>query len=386
MLISVVAGAAVKITPLNTKYSTQEVTFKVEWQNSSVPYNNRVWVWVDFCPVTGTIPATSFSTATITNATKTGGNGTITGATTRGFFIEYANATNVGTTVTATLSNAPAGKFNWCAYGSDFPPNAYVSGGSYTLRGSPPFVVNGSTLAASVTHYVGNITSLTDATGAPGIFCMPAGQAPGNYGCCSGLSVNVSTGLCAVPTFCDPSSTVSLDVVSFTPGTEITITGSSYTQVWSRPVTATGCQKITFNGGTSASVKSDCRTNQGYAGAFFSWCAAVKYANQLCPFPWRIPTAEDICRLHKALTGAACVDATNFAWANTYVNQWGIQWNGVVLTDGTMNEIGASAHYLLLSHNATTHDRFLINLATGMFYNSAAAVNNAGRTLRCVRD
>ncbi|MDR2801883.1 MAG: hypothetical protein LBB31_01535, partial [Prevotellaceae bacterium] len=174
MLASIAANATVKVTPLSTDYSTQKVTFKVEWTNApTAPYNNRVWVWVDFCPITGTTPATSFSTATISSPTKTGGNGTITNVTTRGFFIEYA-ATNAGTTVTVTLSNAPAGKFNWCVYGSDYPPNAVINGSSYTLKGTPPFIVNGSSLGAGVKSYSGGcITSITDATGCPGLFPLP---------------------------------------------------------------------------------------------------------------------------------------------------------------------------------------------------------------------
>jgi hypothetical protein len=132
MLVNNVASATVTVTPISTNYSTNEVKFKVEWTNSpTAPYNNRVWIWIDFCPVNGVTPQ-SFSTATITNPTKISGSGTITGLNGRGFFIEYG-ATNDGTTVTAVLSNA-SGQFNWCAYGSDYPPNvlANTSGRYYT--------------------------------------------------------------------------------------------------------------------------------------------------------------------------------------------------------------------------------------------------------------
>ncbi|MDR3134003.1 MAG: hypothetical protein LBU42_08310 [Prevotellaceae bacterium] len=185
MLISVAASATVKVTPLSTDYSTNKVTFKVEWTNTpSAPYNNRVWVWIDFCPVTGTTPANSFSAATISNPTRTGGNGTVTNATARGFFIEYA-AANAGTTVTATLSNA-SGKFNWCAYGSDYPPNVLTNtNSSYTLAGTPPFklitsngatslTVPGTTIAASAVTFTP--ATITDATGYPGLWCPYTGS------------------------------------------------------------------------------------------------------------------------------------------------------------------------------------------------------------------
>ncbi|MDR2358373.1 MAG: hypothetical protein LBD87_01050 [Prevotellaceae bacterium] len=169
MLVSVAANATVTVTPISTDYAAKKVTFKVAWTNSpSAPYNNRVWIWIDFCPISGVTPH-GFSTATISNPTRTGGYGTITGLNGRGFFIEYST-TNPGSTVTATLSNAPAGKFNWCVYGSDYPPNAVINGNSYTLKGTPPFVVNGSSLGAGVRSYSGGcITSITDATGYPGI-------------------------------------------------------------------------------------------------------------------------------------------------------------------------------------------------------------------------
>ncbi|MDR0694274.1 MAG: hypothetical protein LBF81_03120 [Prevotellaceae bacterium] len=173
ILASVTTSAAVKVTPLDVNYNTQVVTFKVEWQNATLPHNNRVWVWIDFCSVNGVTPQ-SFSTATVSNPAKTGGNGTITGGTTRGFFIEYANATNAGTTVTAKLSNAPAGKFNWCAYGSDMPPNATVNaGGGYTLHGTKPFTINGTPGHDSNTFGAGTcITSITDPTGRPDGFAV----------------------------------------------------------------------------------------------------------------------------------------------------------------------------------------------------------------------
>jgi uncharacterized protein (TIGR02145 family) len=176
-------SAAVTVTPLSVDYSTQKVTFKVSWTGTAA--NNRVWVWIDFCPVAGTVPATSFSTATISNPAKTGGNGTITNVTARGFFIEYSSATNAGTTVTATLSNA-TGKFNWCAYGSDYPPNVLANtNSSYTLAGTPPFkliasngatslTVPGTTIATSALTFTP--ATITDATGYPGLWCPYTGS------------------------------------------------------------------------------------------------------------------------------------------------------------------------------------------------------------------
>jgi hypothetical protein len=174
MLASITTSATVTVTPLGVDYATKKVTFSVSWTNSpAAPYNNRVWIWIDFCPVTGTTPG-SFSPATITSPIKTGGNGTITNVTARGFFIGYST-TNAGTTVTATLSNAPAGHFNWCAYGSDYPPNVTLDNGPYTFKGTSDFIVSShaqpvtTKTIARTSFTVNSSSTFTDATGCPGI-------------------------------------------------------------------------------------------------------------------------------------------------------------------------------------------------------------------------
>jgi hypothetical protein len=58
MLAGITASAAVTITPLGTDYTANEIKFKVDW--NAVPYDNKVWIWVDFCPITGSAtPAAS---------------------------------------------------------------------------------------------------------------------------------------------------------------------------------------------------------------------------------------------------------------------------------------------------------------------------------------
>ncbi|MDR0582063.1 MAG: hypothetical protein LBG31_03765, partial [Prevotellaceae bacterium] len=146
LLASMTASAAVTVTPLGVNYGTKTVTFRVSW--TGTPYNNRVWVWVDLCPVSGTSPGT-FAQAIISNPSATAGSITTVSGNTRGFYV----MTNPST-VTAVLSNA-TGQFNWCAYGSDYPPNATMNNGIYALKGSSPFVVNNTTLGAGVNSFSG---------------------------------------------------------------------------------------------------------------------------------------------------------------------------------------------------------------------------------------
>jgi hypothetical protein len=167
--------AQATVTPISVNYDLQEVTFRVAWNAATAPAN-RVWVWVDFCSVAGTTPG-SFTPATISPVFVT--NGSYDGENGRGLYI-YGNPS----TVTAALSNA-VGQFNWCAYGSDYPPNIldYVDG-TYTLRGTPPFtlkdangntqIVTGTTIAQSSLS-ITPIT-MTDETGCPGYFCKYVGM------------------------------------------------------------------------------------------------------------------------------------------------------------------------------------------------------------------
>jgi hypothetical protein len=174
LLASIAASATVTVTPLNTDLTNQKVTFRVDYANAA---NNRAWIWIDLCPVSGVTPST-FQTAVISAVSATGGSVNAASLNGRGFFVTASPST-----VTATLGNV-SGKFNWCAYGSDYPPNVMASNGTYTLRGTPPFIlkdesgatqtVQGKTISASSLTIVP--ITMTDATGCPGYFCPYVGS------------------------------------------------------------------------------------------------------------------------------------------------------------------------------------------------------------------
>jgi hypothetical protein len=178
--------AQATVTPVSVDYNKQEVKFRVAW-NSAVAANNRVWVWVDFCSVAGATPST-FAPATITSVFVT--SGTYTGLNGRGFFV-----TANGATVTAKVEHA-TGQFNWCAYGSDYPPNAKDNdSGGYNLRGTPPFIITTTNGTAEVTTYTysgGTITAITDATGCPGVLCGKNNESAGILNCCATGTANCS--------------------------------------------------------------------------------------------------------------------------------------------------------------------------------------------------
>ncbi|MDR0695111.1 MAG: hypothetical protein LBF81_07420, partial [Prevotellaceae bacterium] len=174
----------VTVTPLDVNYNSKTVTFSVSWTGSAA--NDRVWIWVDLCPVSGTSPGTFAKAELSSPSAITGGISTVPGNT-RGFYV-----TTNPSTVTATLDNA-TGTFNWCVYGSDFPPNARDNpSGGYDLKGSPPFIINGSIEWTANTYSGSEITALTDATGCPGVWCGKNGEAAGLLDCCANGTTNCS--------------------------------------------------------------------------------------------------------------------------------------------------------------------------------------------------
>ena len=96
-----------------------------------------------------------------------------------------------------------------------------------------------------------------------------------------------------------PSGNCNTSFIGFTLGTPYFATDQIWTipgadgrptQIWSDAVRAPGCDKETFAGGFGA----DCRrSGNGFDGHFFNWCMVVRFANVLCPYPWRVPTSDD---------------------------------------------------------------------------------------------
>jgi hypothetical protein len=168
-----IAHASVAVQVLATDFPNKQVTLRVEYANA---VNDRAWVWIYLCSMQG-----MFQPAEISAASATSGSLLYLSTNTRGFFVTSSPAT-----ITATLSNA-TGQFSCCAYGSDAPPGATENNGTYTFKGSPPFVltdadgtttqtVTGNTLPASALTITPVI--LTDETGYSDFFnfCNYAGS------------------------------------------------------------------------------------------------------------------------------------------------------------------------------------------------------------------
>jgi uncharacterized protein (TIGR02145 family) len=139
------------------------VSFTVSW-GTKAPYDNKIWVLAQY----STSGMGAEDRALVTEVSATGATAsTVTGH--RGFWLETAGS-NGSATVTATLKLADdVEHFNWCVYAFDYPPNAVLqSDGTYQLRGSPPFTINGNITEPTNTFGPGTcITSITDLTDNP---------------------------------------------------------------------------------------------------------------------------------------------------------------------------------------------------------------------------
>jgi hypothetical protein len=165
-----IAHASVTVQVLATDFPNKQVTLRVEYVNA---VNDRAWVWIYLCSMQG-----MFQPAEISAASATSGSVLYLSTNTRGFFVTASPAT-----ITATLSNAPD-PFSCCAYGSDTPPNMMESNGTYTFKGTPPFIltdacgtttqtVTEKTLPASALTFTP--VFITDETGYPVVSCPYTG-------------------------------------------------------------------------------------------------------------------------------------------------------------------------------------------------------------------
>ncbi len=259
---------------------------------------------------------------------------------------------------------------------------------SVSVAGASPF---------SYQWYFNTTNNNTDGTpiqGATKAFYTPSSTTVGTfyYYCeitdSSGTVIsNVSgahtVGGCAAGTF-------NLGTVSFASATTRTIIGKGITQVWSDAVTATGCQKTAFNGGTSGAYKLDCRSNPSYPGDLFSWCLVMKYVSTLCPAPWRVPTRQDFIDLDKAFggTGENRNASSYVSFINTnYIGKWGAAYGGFAYA-GALHNQGFNSRYWPQTEHTVDNGYYLYLTPSGDIYpqnNGHIYYKASGFALRCVR-
>jgi archaellum component FlaF (FlaF/FlaG flagellin family) len=294
-MLANLAASAQRTTPVtvaNTKvdYSTKTVTFDLSWKGSDATHRDEVWVFVDIQPVTGANTLGSWSPATLVPGatTVTAGSGnqysslthTVVSGNTRGVWVKGTASNTTRTfaaTVKVTLASATPAKFNACAYVTDYPPNARITSGSYssgtyTLKGTQPFVINGASTVNATTYSAARISSITDVTQCPGYRCSLRDEAVGAVGCCTGLTV--------IGSYC-------------------------------RDLVADAASSYTCNG-VLIEVKNA-------SGSRTTWSTANSQCNAI---GWRLPSFNEVMCMYKAkkITGTDCGNTGNWTGYDWWVN------------------------------------------------------------------
>jgi hypothetical protein len=215
---------------VGSHFDTGAVTFTVD-----VGAATPTWVLVEY--TTDPSPTSAImSRATFTNETIIPSDAGTLDAEGRGFLLTSS------ATLTAKLSGV-SGRFSWCGYAFGAPPNAMVNPeGGYTLRGTPPFIVNGVTLADDVKTFGPGtcIESITDFTYNPGGFAEP----PAVTVSASEQEVDPGTEV----TFTATASGGATNAMTYTwdvAGTTATTTSNTYSQILSTPYEATYTVRVT---------------------------------------------------------------------------------------------------------------------------------------------
>ncbi|MDR0694407.1 MAG: hypothetical protein LBF81_03805 [Prevotellaceae bacterium] len=179
------AQSHINIELLSATYTAPAVQFRVSWD--AIPegacHNSKIWLWVDFVKIENNQPSGTWTRATVATATPEA-SVSYDGNNRQGFWLQ-GNDGNYDQIVTVALANIPANTtFNWCAYTSDCPPFVIANNGTYTLQGTPPFIlkaadgtiqeVEGNTLPASSLTIAA--VTLTDKTACPSFFCAYTGS------------------------------------------------------------------------------------------------------------------------------------------------------------------------------------------------------------------
>ncbi|MDR1680331.1 MAG: hypothetical protein LBS12_00895 [Prevotellaceae bacterium] len=150
--------------------------------------------------------------------------------------------------------------------------------------------------------------------------------------------------------------------------------------ILSAPVTASYCNKTSYNGGSNVDgpFNADCRKGDDDAcGHYFSWCMVKHYADVLCPSPWRVPTHADFCKI-ATNSADSCVNTTEqHAGINGWLTCGHVSFTSISGEGTSGYYYSSDAYSATLAYFATVYNTFF-NPPNGHSKRYAT-------TLRCVR-
>ena len=203
----------------------------------------------------------------------------------------------------------------------------------------------------------------------------------------------------------EPGWGQTLGEVYFATDSTWTMTRGGITQIWSDAVHTTRCDTLpsihwrpTFYGGdlTALNFNADCRNNFTVVGGsriemkgnLFTWCAVSRFQDDLCPYPWRVPTADDFFVLDTILRRGGNPGQTTLR--DRYVNEWGATYAGGCGTTGTLT--GQMGFGFYWSQTEASGVAFGVGLYVGSATSGTLANPQLERerfhgfSLRCVKD
>jgi len=179
----------------------------------------------------------------------------------------------------------------------------------------------------------------------------------------------------------------SLGLASFASDNTWTISNDTIRQIWSDAVQTDYCSdKTTFAGGNSTDgFRIDCRSNPEFSGDLFSWRAVAEIEN-LCPYPWRVPTMQDFRDLDIVMGGSGNNrgDTPQFVQEN-YITRWGGAFGGGSGSVGTLRNQGIWGHYWSSTEGDATLARNLNVNTNGLVSPQNWSNRGGGLSLRCVQ-
>ncbi|MDR2585872.1 MAG: Ig-like domain-containing protein [Prevotellaceae bacterium] len=163
------------------------------------------------------------------------------------------------------------------------------------------------------------------------------------------------------------------------------------TQIWSDVVFASACNKTSWAPRTPSGVSADgCRPSGAASSVtYFTWAAVVRYQDQLCPAPWRVPTKDDFVTLFQYLggtgtSGGSFPDVKDKLVLQTSVG-WGGAYGGFCDSDGLLFSQGSYAYYWSQSEASAAGGYSLFFNTGGYVYPQSNDYKYFGSLLRCVR-
>jgi len=175
--------------------------------------------------------------------------------------------------------------------------------------------------------------------------------------------------------------------VSFATDSTWTVSGNGITQIWSDAVQTDYCSERTeFNGGSFRSgFNIDCRSNPDQKGDLFSWQAVYELKNELCPYPWRVPTKQDFIDLDVAFGGTGERMQQNWERSDKYLDGWRLTFGGSSTSFGSLSSQYARAFYWSQDGSKSLGNMFFA-MVGGVVSPVEIACKSAGFSLRCVRN